>query len=456
MALVTDYRIVVSQQATANERRAAALLSVYIRLITGRKPEIVEDDTAPRKWEIVIGKTRRETAFGVPFARSRDRRWEYEVRSADGRLYLTGLGCPPETEPPYNTAYRLMDDGGIGTVFAACHFVEDILGCNFLYLPFDGYVENADAEIPENYEFLYTKERLSAELPQRLEGAAMHLLPSCAELDWNMNCLIFQSRSGKLIVVDGGFTGDADHVVRALEALAPDGKPVVEAWLFSHLHRDHYGVYQALCEQPALRERVQVKHFYSCLLPESFYLSLSPEANEIFRAPLNALTTSDRTLGARLHTVRKGDVIGVDELHFEVLHVPDMAFAREMNVNDSSVVYRLTCEGQSLLLLGDAESVCSNDLLQNAREKLKCDIVQIGHHGCGNVSRECYRAIGANACLWLIGNRFWYGDNGEGLNTHNTGVIRTRTWIRELGIRPENDYRVTNGILSLSLPMRIH
>ena len=114
----------------------------------------------------------------------------------------------------------------------------------------------------------------------------------------------------------------------------------------------------------------------------------------------------------------------------------------------------LCCKGR-FDLLGDAEFVCSNDLTENARNKLKSDVVQVGHHGCGNVSEACYRLIDAKVYLWQIGNRFWYSDSGEGLNTRNTGVIRTRNWIMEMEVKRENNYRDTNGILSLSLPLEI-
>ncbi len=133
-----------------------------------------------------------------------------------------------------------------------------------------------------------------------------------------------------------------------------------------------------------------------------------------------------------------------------------MADGADMNFNDSSVVYRLTYDGeQTWMLLADAEWVSCRDLMALPDEKLKSDVVQIGHHGCGNVSLECYRRIAPRACFWQIGNRFWYGDNAEGMNTHNTGVIRTRAYVRDCGILPANDYRNTNSVLRLPLPLPI-
>ena len=129
-----------------------------------------------------------------------------------------------------------------------------------------------------------------------------------------------------------------------------------------------------------------------------------------------------------------------------------MAYAEQMNTNDSSVVWKMTVDGgKSVLFLSDAEFVCNNDLLDRCRDDLPADIVQIGHHGCGNVSGECYRLIGAETYLWQASHKFIYSDRGDGLGTHNTGVIHTRACIDEMGIPPSAHLYNDRGIVGLSL-----
>ena len=136
--------------------------------------------------------------------------------------------------------------------------------------------------------------------------------------------------------------------------------------------------------------------------------------------------------------------------------MPDIAYADKMNMNDSSTVYKMTYDGgQTMMLLGDAEWVSSNDLVENRSDLLKSDIVQVGHHGCGNVSGKCYELIDADAYIWQIGEKFWYSDGGEGLNTHNTGVIRTRAYMMRKPPKKENIHVVMDHILSSPLPMEI-
>ena len=170
----------------------------------------------------------------------------------------------------------------------------------------------------------------------------------------------------------------------------------------------------------------------------------------IRRAGIELLATRDLRL-------QLGDRITVDEIDFDVLHIPDISFGKQMNVNDSSVVYKMTYDkGQTVMFLGDAEWIGSNDLVDNHAGDLKSDVVQVGHHGCGSCSDECYRLIGAKAYIWQCGERFWYQDCGEGLNTHNVGFIHYRTMMKSFGIKDENVYVSLWDIDSLPLPMPIY
>lgn len=455
MDKLINYRLVISRNAVMNEKRAAAFLQEQICLVCGKKLPLVTDDTPPAACELVIGRTDREQGDRLQILRSPDRLWEYEIRTVGSRTYLLGLGAAEADNRPYTSAYRLINDGAYGTVFAAYHFAEAVLGNQFVFSTYDGFPQNPGLCIPEGYSFSYTKEALRAQKPERFPGAAFYSLQSSEILNWNMGCSILKSASGKLTVIDGGHEADVEHVLSVLEAIAYPEKPVISAWLFTHLHEDHYGVFKKICETPQLADRIRIEHFYCHLLPEEFYTKLSKEANPGNAQALKVLLECEQSIGTKFHTVQVGDSIRVDELEFRVLHVPDMAQAENMNMNDSSVIYRLNYDNrQSILFLADAEWVCSNDLLEHHAEELASDAVVVGHHGCGNVSLQCYEKIHADIYFWQIGNRFWYGDNGEGLNTHNTGVIRTRCYIKELGAKQQNIYRDTDGILSLPLPLK--
>ncbi len=457
MSKITDYRIVLSQTPKVSELRAACFLREKIKLVCGKKLPLVSDTEPPEPLEIVVGETGREALDGVEIARTRDGVWEYVMLKKGERLYLLGLGAPPAAEPPYNTAYRKLDDGATGTVMAAYHFVEDILHYQFVYADLEEFPESPDLEMPKEYEYRFTRAALEAQRPKPIKGAALYSLNTVARLEWNVGSFIIKTRAGKLIVIDGGHMGDLPRLVECLKSISGEEVPTVTAWLFSHLHDDHHGAYLRLVRDGEWRGKVIVKDVYHHFLPREFYTDISKEASAHFGPEHDAIMSSDKTFGATLHTVRTGERISVDEIDFDVLHVPDISFGKQMNVNDTSVVYKMTYDkGQTMMFLGDAEWIGSNDLVENHANELKSDVVQVGHHGCGSCSDECYRLIGAKAYIWQCGERFWYQDCSEGLNTHNVGLIRYRTMMKRFGIKDENVYVTLGDIDSLPLPIPIH
>ncbi len=458
MSKIVDYRIVISENANTSEMRAASFLRSNIKLVCGKTLQIVRDSEQPTSLEIVVGKTNREALDGVELVRSREGVWEYVMFTRGERFYLTGLGTAPEIEPPYNTAYRKLDDGGVGTVIAAYHFVEDVLGYQFIYGAFDAYPETPDLEMPLDYKYEFTRAHFRTQRPDNIEGASIHWLQCSEVIDWNNQSFIIKTGAGRLIAFDGGHAQETDRFIESLKTLSGEEVPVVDAWLFSHFHGDHYGVYHKLCTDENYRDKIKVKNFYCNLAAEEFYTKISREANPKNAPIRQAMLDSETTLGVAVHTVYAGDVIELDDIRFEVLHAPLEQDFADMNMNDSSVVYKMTHipSGQTIMFLGDAEWVCNNHLVSEHADKLKSDIVQVGHHGCGNVSRECYALIDAKVYWWPVGERFWYGESGEGLNTHNTGVERMRVYMKELGVKNENVYVNMDRIISSPLPFSIY
>ena len=449
MSKITDYRIIIPSCPLRAERRAAAFLREKIKLICGKSIDILPDMAEPTALEIVLGCTNRETLDGIDLKRNPRGDWEYIIKKYGDRLYLTS--CTDSKE-------QKNDESSVGTVMAAYRFVEKILGYDFLNSAYEAYEEKPDLEMPSEYEFIFTREKLRAQEPMLFDGAAMYVTNCAEDINWNCQGMIFKTRSGKLIVMDGGQPYETDRFIRILQKISGEDVPHVTAWIFSHMHPDHWGVYDTLCRLPEYHHKVKVDDFYCNLLTEEFYSTLCAEPQQVFLPPRARYLASENTVGAKVHTVEKGDLITVDEIEIEVLHVPELKHARRMNVNDSSVVYKLTYDKkQTIMLLGDAEEVCNEDLLETMSHKLKSDVVQVGHHGCGNVSRKCYRAIDADAYIWPVGERFWYSDNGSELNTHNTGVLRSRDYMMaEKPPKPENVYVVIDDILSLPLPMPIY
>ena len=57
-----------------------------------------------------------------------------------------------------------------------------------------------------------------------------------------LNCYVIKTKSGKLIVIDGGGAGSPDsngYLYGQLQKISGKEIPEVEAWILTHLHDDH-------------------------------------------------------------------------------------------------------------------------------------------------------------------------------------------------------------------------
>ena len=300
----------------------------------------------------------------------------------------------------------------------------------------------------------YTNELRSVTLPS-FEGDAMYMLPVTGQLDWNIMSFVIRTKEGRLVVIDGGQAEETDYLLALLAKLAGKNEvPVVEAWFVTHLHVDHYGVVAELCKNPEkYRGRIVVKTLCHSLLSREFYTDISREKIPALGAVYDLICGAQATLGCNVVRLEEGDTINAGGLTFRVVHTPDCveeSLLPKMNINDSSMTLRLEAGGQRILFLSDSEWICNRQLLTRHRDQLPADIVQMAHHGAGSVSEECYEAIGAEKYLMQIGNRFYYSDSGEGLGSHNTGVIRIRRYLCRIGAKEICD---RYGAVAFRLPV---
>ena len=225
------------------------------------------------------------------------------------------------------------------------------------------------------------------------------------ELDQrNVDCgmsYVFQLDSGAFFLIDGGFftEGEADRLYRFLRERS-DGKPVIADWFFSHAHQDHIGVFLDMVLNHG--DDVEIRG-----LTYNFQPLPLPETGEGWRIKSNDLATvrkfyevtAERCADIPVRTPHTGDRWTLEALDIEVLYTHE-DLRTESSFNDHSTVIRVTCEGQSILFLGDIWTEGSRIMLETVPEKLRCDLVQVAHHGFDGASEELYRAAGAKVALW--------------------------------------------------------
>ena len=220
------------------------------------------------------------------------------------------------------------------------------------------------------------------------------------EIDCGMS-YAFQLTSGGFALIDGGYftDGEAERLYRFL-CERSEGRPVIEDWFFSHAHQDHIGVFLDMMERHARDVEVRCLTFNFQDLP-------LPETSEGWREKSNDLATVRRFYEALseycphvpVRTPRTGDVWRVGELRVEALFTHENLDGPS-SFNDHSTVIRVDVAGQSILFLGDIWQAGSRYMLAHCPEKLRCDIVQVAHHGYPGATEELYRATGARVALW--------------------------------------------------------
>lgn len=212
---------------------------------------------------------------------------------------------------------------------------------------------------------------------------------------------VFQLESGHFFLIDGGFftPGEADRLYRFLRECSK-GKPVIDGWFFSHAHQDHVGVFLDMMEEHG-KDLVIRKLIYN------FQPLDLPVTSDGWKEVKSDLATVKRFYevieeycqGIEVSIPHTGDHWLQDELSIEVLYTHE-----DLDVpstfNDHSTVLRIETAGWSMLFLGDIFQHGSRILLANSPEKLKCDIVQVAHHGFAGATKELYQATEARIALW--------------------------------------------------------
>lgn len=256
---------------------------------------------------------------------------------------------------------------------------------------------------------------------------------------------VLRTREGKLVVIDGGNTAEAENLQEKLIELG-GAEPVVDLWLLTHPHDDHI---HALLEIFSKPNPLKVKAIYSRFLPYEFYKEhdFAGSDNARFTMEFNRFRDAHPDI---CHSFEQGQHLYAGSAEFTVLRVPDERFCMNV-INNSSVVFRLDVEGQRILFVGDLGEEAGDDVLDRVpREELQADFVQMAHHGQSGVKKSFYEAVQPKACLWNTPDWLWNNDRGGGYNTGPWKTVETREWVKELGI--PHHFVTKDGEQAIPLP----
>ncbi len=257
-----------------------------------------------------------------------------------------------------------------------------------------------------------------------------------------MNSFIITTADGKVIVIDGGFRCDAEKLISRLKEITGNNTPHIDAWFFSHAHCDHIDAFMEIIEKHP-DELSFDRVYYNFPSVKYFEAYENHEAHTV--AEFYALLPE---FADKVCIVSQYDVYDIGDARFEILYSPDPDFTHNA-INNSSIVFKMTLGGKTVMFLGDLGIEGGNKLLRLHGERLKSDYCQMAHHGQNGVTKEVYEAIAPTGCFWCAPKWLWDNDAGLGFNTHVFQTVTVRGWMDELGVKEH--YVIKDGDQTVEL-----
>ena len=269
----------------------------------------------------------------------------------------------------------------------------------------------------------------------------------------------------QIVVIDGGIDGSGveakpylPNAIRAILGLNENDPFEVEAWFLSHAHRDHFYELAKMLNEYTAESNYRINNFYfdypdigvewdsaagsgdydlerlgklkkgfdnyysinkftgikGAEIPEDKFTAPEGEENYYYDLINGAVINEE--------AVEQGLTVTVDGVEFRIM----MTWWKEARyVNSTSVIIKMSFDGQSVLFLGDAHEDSGKRLLQMYdAEELKADYVQMSHHGQGGTDQAFYDAIDAEKSIRLWPTPSWVWNDAK---TYAIG--KTRSWL---------------------------
>ncbi len=198
---------------------------------------------------------------------------------------------------------------------------------------------------------------------------------------------IIEDSAGNLTVIDGGYYGDGIHLKNFL--LSHGGK--VSAWYLTHPHYDHIGAF-LYCRKEA-SEEIQIDKVYYSPFTDDFAQSTGEAEQNLEYEAFDYDEFEEirkNTPDIEFIPMKSGDIIDENGISFTCLS----AFSPSVdNVNDNSLVLKITMNGISMMITGDITEETVDRMVSEYgedSENWNVNFLQIPHHGYTGAGERLY------------------------------------------------------------------
>lgn len=226
----------------------------------------------------------------------------------------------------------------------------------------------------------------------------------------NGNSFVFRLPNGHFIINDGGRMNkdttmdDATKLVEHLKELAGENEIIIDAWIVSHFHGDHWGLMESFFTHTDLRNQVYVESIYLCE-PSVYaldYWEAQYELTMVRMRGIRTLTKQDCSTPSDIHQMHMGqryyftgmtmDVLDTQEQH-HVETWDDNDTADKFNTSSTNCIFTFedgNQETKKVLIGGDATNVnmyyMINAYGQNNKTFANLSVLAAYHHGHNTTS----------------------------------------------------------------------
>ena len=225
---------------------------------------------------------------------------------------------------------------------------------------------------------------------------------------------VLRLADGRFIIVDGGWNEldyyQAKDLYDLLEEQNVLNKITVAAWIISHPHGDHLGTpadFFKIYDSGDLLIESVIYNFPTDQDGLAVDSTLGDTTSAYADSRMPAFLTNLETYwpDTNIITCHTGQKYYYADATLEFLHTIEdyypkaIASLNSNALNGSSAVFTIEIGGQKTMMLGDCSTDESNDLVDMWDDYLKCDIMQLSHHGYRGATLELYQHIDPQVAL---------------------------------------------------------